>query len=118
MIYVFTDTGETSDGGLHGSCCITDEDGTRYQTGVCCGCTVRHSYTCLSYEYYFCVHCLQVLLPLIDEYARRWLLLQADLRQRRFFAYDSCPAARGGTRKSENSLSIVQLSAFDNHDSL
>jgi len=29
----------------------------------------------LDNAYYVCVRCLQVLLPLIDEYARHWLLL-------------------------------------------
>jgi len=47
----------------------------------------------LDNAYYVCVRCLQVLMPLIDEHTRHWLLLQADLRHRCFFVYDSCPAA-------------------------
>jgi len=53
---------------------------------------------------YTCRHCIKVLLPLIDEHARHWLLLQADLQRRCFFVYDSCPASRGRDKEEQKLL--------------
>ena len=67
------------------------------------GCTENMSYVC--------VHCLQILLPLIDQHVRHWLLLQVDLRQRCFFVYDSCSAA-WGRDKEERKLLINRAVKF------
>ena len=53
---------------------------------------------------YTCWHYMKVLLPLIDEHARQWLLLQADLQQRCFFVYDSYPAPRGRDKQERKLL--------------
>jgi len=66
---------------------------------------------CHDNAYYVCVHCVQVLLPLIDEQAWHWLLLQANLRQRCFFVYHSCPAA-WGRDKEERKLLIDHAVKF------
>jgi len=44
------------------------------------------------------------MLPLIDEHARHWLLLQADLQQQCFFVYDSCPASQGRDKEERKLL--------------
>uniref|UniRef100_A0A7C9AB45 Ubiquitin-like protease family profile domain-containing protein n=1 Tax=Opuntia streptacantha TaxID=393608 RepID=A0A7C9AB45_OPUST len=46
----------------------------------------------------------QVLLPLYDEHARHWLLLRADLQERSFFVYDSCPASRASDNEERKLL--------------
>jgi len=47
---------------------------------------------------------MKVLLPLYDDHARHWLLLRADLQERSFFVYDSCPASRASDKEERKLL--------------